>query len=70
MLSSIYPTLLFIFKGFETRRTDIADRLVAWDNLQNAITLSGPLTVNPELSLKVIAANVSIFQMHMSISIL
>lgn len=40
--------------GFETRGTEIANRLVAWDNLQDAINLvSGPLTVNPELSKKI-----------------
>lgn len=34
-------------EGFEARGTEIANRLTAWQNLQEATRPSGPLTVNP-----------------------
>lgn len=43
--------------GFETRGTEISDRLIAWNNLQDSIKLTGPLTVNPELSRRIIKDN-------------
>ena len=43
--SCCWPTVLF--QGFESRGTDISNKLSTWENLLDSISHVGPLTTNP-----------------------
>ena len=42
-----------IFQGFESRGTEISDKLTTWTNLLDSVSHVGPLITNPNLGFKV-----------------
>lgn len=46
-------TVLCCLQGFETRGTSISNRLIAWQNLLDAVSHAGPLTTNPMEAIRV-----------------